>query len=144
MRSSNAFVTRWIKSRLFDFRADMPADEIRSRLNAEKTRKTALQAELAKLERLVTLNHFDANLKHQLQAQAGAVSALLNKHTPQARQMLRKLLVGPIELEPVGSGRLRGYKFRGALTVERLISGQAGALKENTSVYGGPNGFRPP
>jgi hypothetical protein len=129
--------------RLVDALADgsLPADEIRSRLNAEKTRKTALQAELSKLERLATPNQFDAaKLKHQLQAQAGDVSALLYKHTPQARQMLRKLLVGPIELEPVGSGRLRGYKFRGALTIERLISGQAGALKENTSVYGGPKG----
>jgi hypothetical protein len=48
----------------------------------------------------------------------------------------------PIELEPVGSGRQRGYKFRGALTIERLISGQAGAFMENTSVYGGPNGIR--
>ena len=131
--------------RLVDALADgsLPADEIKSRLNAEKTRKTALQAEASKLERLATLHHFDAaKMKDQLQAHAGDVSALLNKHTPQARQMLRKLLVGPIQLEPVGRGRQRGYKFRGALTIERLIGGQAGAFMENTSVYGGPNGIR--
>jgi hypothetical protein len=26
---------------------------------------------------------------------------------------------------PVGSGRQRGYRFRGALTIERLIGGEA-------------------
>ncbi|PYN26857.1 MAG: hypothetical protein DMD76_09165, partial [Candidatus Rokuibacteriota bacterium] len=44
-----------------------------------------------------------------------------DRQTVQARQMLRKLLAGKIELEPVGSGRERGYKFRGALTIEKLI-----------------------
>jgi len=39
--------------------------------------------------------------------------------------MLRKLLTGKIELEPVGRGRERGYRFRGALCIERLISGEA-------------------
>jgi hypothetical protein len=40
--------------------------------------------------------------------------------------MLRKLLGGEkIELEPVGSGRSRGYKFRGALCIDRLIGGDA-------------------
>jgi hypothetical protein len=38
--------------------------------------------------------------------------------------MLRKLLAGKIELERVGSGRERGYKFRGVLTIEKLIGGE--------------------
>jgi hypothetical protein len=37
--------------------------------------------------------------------------------------MSRKLLADKIDLEPAGSGRTRGYKFRGTLTVERLIEG---------------------
>jgi hypothetical protein len=45
------------------------------------------------------------------------VTALLGRHTVQARQMLRKLLVNKIELEPVGRGRERGYRFRGALWI---------------------------
>jgi hypothetical protein len=48
-------------------------------------------------------------------------------------------LADKIELEPVGSGRQRGYKFRGALSLERLIAGDA---MNNPSDYGGPNGIR--
>ena len=39
--------------------------------------------------------------------------------------MLRKVLADKIDLEPVGSGRQRGYKFRGALSLEKLIEGEA-------------------
>ena len=66
------------------------------------------------------------------------VGALLNENTIQARQMLRKILTGKIELEPVGRARDRAYKFRGALTIGRLISGIS-----NTPDCGGPNGKRP-
>jgi hypothetical protein len=52
--------------------------------------------------------------------------------------MLRKILAHKIELEPVGAGRQRGYKFRGNLSLERLIAGEA---MNNTSDYGGPNGI---
>ena len=47
------------------------------------------------------------------------VTALLSRHTVQARQMLRKILADKIEMQPVGSGRQRGYRLRGALTIER-------------------------
>jgi hypothetical protein len=53
--------------------------------------------------------------------------------------MLRKILADKIELEPVGSGRQRGYKFRGALSLEKLIAGEA---MNSTSDCGGPNGLR--
>jgi hypothetical protein len=52
--------------------------------------------------------------------------------------MLRKILADKIELEPVGAGRQRGYKFRGALSLEKLIAGEA---MSNTSDCGGPNGI---
>jgi hypothetical protein len=48
--------------------------------------------------------------------------------------MLRKVLADKIELEPLCSGRQRGYKFRGALTLENLIGGEVFALlTSNTS-----------
>jgi hypothetical protein len=34
-------------------------------------------------------------------------------------------LINKIELEPVGRGRERGYRFRGVLCIERLIGGEA-------------------
>ena len=53
--------------------------------------------------------------------------------------MLRKVFADKIELEPIGSGRQRGYKLRGALSLEKLIAGEA---MNNTSDCGGPDGNR--
>jgi hypothetical protein len=54
--------------------------------------------------------------------------------------MLRKLLAGSkIEREGFGEGRERGYRFRGELSIGRLITGAA----TNTSHWRGPNGKRP-
>jgi len=130
--------------RLMDALADgaLPADEIKARLGVEKARKTALLAELTRLDLTAQVANLDAaQLKRSLQERVTDVTGLLEQHTVQARQMLRKLLADKIELEPIGSGRERDYKFRGALTVERLIGGTA-LLGNNTPVHGGPNGIR--
>jgi len=65
------------------------------------------------------------------------------RRRPPMTLLLRKLLADKIELEPVGHGRERGYKFRGALTVDRLIAGDTLAKPEinNTSDGGGPKGI---
>ena len=117
--------------RLVDALADgsLPADEIKGRLGAEKARKTALQAELTKLS---------GSARSRLRERVSDVTTLLGRHTAQARQMLRKLLTGKIELEPVGRGRERGYRFRGALCIERLIGGEA--LQTSLSMVA-PTGF---
>jgi hypothetical protein len=48
----------------------------------------------------------------------------MGQNTTQARGMLRKLLGGSkIEMEGFREGRERGYKFRGELSVGKLISG---------------------
>ena len=79
-------------------------------------------------------------IKADLHNKLSDVKGLLGREVPQARQMLRKLLADKIEIEPVGSGRQRGFKFRGALTVDRLIGGDAIVGTNNTPVSGGPNG----
>jgi hypothetical protein len=94
---------------------------------------------LTKLEQLAGIASLDtAHLKHTLREKATDVTALLSSHTAQARQMLRKLLTGKIELEPVGRGRERGYRFRGALCIERLFGGEA--LQTSLSMVA-PTGF---
>jgi hypothetical protein len=51
--------------------------------------------------------------------------------------MLQKLLAGSkIEMQGFSEGRERGYKFRGALTIGKLISGAA----TNTSDWVAPTG----
>jgi hypothetical protein len=82
-------------------------------------------------------------LRRELHDRVADVTGLLEPQTVQARQMLRKLLADKIELEPVGSGQQRGYKFRGALTVDKLIGGDVfSLLARNTPDCGGPNGIR--
>src|SRR5215472_3885437 len=58
--------------------------------------------------------------------------------TEQARQVLRALLNGKIELEPLGRGRRRGYRFSGTLTIGRLIAGTARITRTNVVA---PTGF---
>jgi len=133
--------------RLLDALADgsLPRDEVAGRLNTEKSRKDTLTAERDRLTRVLRATDVDAaRIKAELLVKVQDVKALLGRHIPQARQMLRKLLADKIELEPVGQGRERGYKFRGALTVDRLIAGDTLAKPEtnNTSDGGGPNGIR--
>jgi len=99
-----------------------------------------LAAELTKLSRLAGIESLDeTKLKRELRERASDVRTLMGQNTTQARQMLRKLLAGAkIEMEGFGEGRERGYKFRGELTIGKLISGAA----SNTSDCGGPNGKR--
>jgi hypothetical protein len=134
--------------RLLDALADglLVGDEIKVRLAAEKARKEKLVAELERLDHLAVVASLDPKeLERDLKARVADVTAVLGRHTIQARQMLRKILADKIELEPVGSGRRRSYKFRGALTLQKLIGGEAFALlAENTPDCGGPNGIRYP
>ena len=128
--------------RLLDALADgsVPRDEVAVRLNAEKVRKDALTSERARLSGMLVVADLDTEkIKADLHDKVRDVKGLLGRQVPQARQMLRKLLADKIEIEPVGSGRQRGFKFRGALTVDRLIGGDAIVGANNTPVSGGPN-----
>ncbi len=129
--------------RLMDALAEgtAPKDEIITRLNEEKQRKTVLAAELTKLSELAGIESLDeTKLKRELEERVTDVKALLAQNTTQARQMLRKLLAGSkIEMEGFGEGRERGYTFRGELSIGKLITGAA----TNTSHWRGPNGKRP-
>ena len=85
-----------------------------------------MAGELEGLQHLTSVATLDAGqLKRDLQARVADIRALLSRHTTQARQMLRKLLVGKIALDPVAQGRERDYRFRGALSIERLLTGEA-------------------
>jgi hypothetical protein len=51
--------------------------------------------------------------------------ALLGQHVPQARQMLRKLLVDKLAFTPVEEKGQKGYRFAGAVNFGRLLAGDA-------------------
>jgi hypothetical protein len=80
--------------RLVDALADgsLPVDELKTRLGAENARKTKLTGDLENLAKLAGLASLDLEqLKRGFQAPIADVTALLERQTVQARQMLRKL-----------------------------------------------------
>jgi hypothetical protein len=91
-----------------------------------KPQKIRVLADLAKLEQVAQVKSLDtAIVSLALWERVRGVPTLLGAHTAQARQIPRKLLSDKIEWTPVGAGRKRGYQFRGALTIDRLIGGEA-------------------
>ena len=53
----------------------------------------------------------------------GDVSRLRRSDLEEARNVLRTLLVGPLRFTPVVEERRRGYRFEGAIALDRLGSG---------------------
>ena len=127
------------------FTVEFKRGVVQQLLKGEKT-LAHLSSELGSRSLAATLKiaDFDADkVKADLRAKARDVRGVLERQIPPARQMLRKLLADKIEIEPIGSGRRRAFKFRGALTIDRLIGGEEFVTAtNNTSVSGGPNGMR--
>jgi site-specific DNA recombinase len=67
----------------------------------------------------------------------------LRRHVPQARQMLRKLLVGKLAMMPVRVGRKGAFDFTGEASLGRLITGLAGFPQAVASPPGFEPGFQP-
>jgi DNA invertase Pin-like site-specific DNA recombinase len=118
--------------RLIDALADgtLPGAAIRERLQAETARQAALAAELARAEALPD----PAGLKQALEAKAADLQALLAGDVQQGRAVLRALLAGPLECEGFREPGRHGYRFKGALTIGRLLAGEAVSLTGTTPV----------
>src|SRR5437016_607177 len=72
----------------------VPAEDLKTKLAAEQDRKGLLRAELDSLNVRARLGSLDAaEIKRHLAQRAADVRGLLFRQIPQARQMLRKLLV---------------------------------------------------
>jgi hypothetical protein len=83
------------------------------RLTADMSRKKTLQAELQGLEAIGQVAAMNVDrLTGRINKRVREIVNVLGRQTPQARQILRKLLTEKIDLEPVGSGRARGYTCR--------------------------------
>jgi hypothetical protein len=94
-------------------------------LRAEEERKRVLVRErdqLAEQGALATVD--DAGLRRALRARVADVKGLLAEDVQQGRGVLRALLTGPIVFEPIPDDR-RGFRFRGALSIQQLITGEA-------------------
>ncbi|HWT79989.1 MAG TPA: hypothetical protein VN648_14480, partial [Candidatus Methylomirabilis sp.] len=115
-------------------------------LKAEEERKKVLVQELAGLDDMTKVASLDAaRLQRQLATHAADVRGLLYKHVPQARQMLRKVLVGRLDLTPIEQDGRKGYRFEGNCSYGKLLAGEVGASSEAPSPAtssGVPSGIR--
>ena len=107
-------------------------------LKAEEDRKNVLATELNALGNLEKVISLDAHrIKKDVIARAADVRGLLGRRGPQARQLLRKLVVDRLDCQPYEEGDRRGYRVSGKGTYARLLPGGECA----TSV-GVPDGIR--
>ncbi|MGH7342011.1 MAG: hypothetical protein ACREKH_16090, partial [Candidatus Rokuibacteriota bacterium] len=123
-----------------------------AQIKVEEERKKALTGELERLATEDRVAALDASqIKRDLAKRVSDVKALLGRHTPQGRQMLRKLLEGKIVLEPLAHGERRGYRLSRQLNVGRLLQGEVFRALEPAVVAEGqnsptvvaPTGFEP-
>ena len=86
-------------------------DAIYSEFHKEEAEKKTLTGQLDNLEKLVRIISLDATrMERDLRARIADLKGLLGKHVPQTRQMLRKLLDGPILCTPFTDARGKGYE----------------------------------
>ena len=109
-------------------------------------RLTARQARRMELERMLVADFTVAatagpGLEQRLRAKLADWRGLLTRNVESGRDVLRALLVGPLNFTPVIDARRRGYAFEGAIALDRLVSGVI-TLPALTGVAS-PAGFEP-
>ena len=93
-------------------------------LKAREHRRTELQdavASVQHLARAVTLSR--AEIDARVRVKLADWQGLLSRHVAQGRQILRKLLEGPIVCTPITEPRRQGYAFRANVSLGQLITG---------------------
>ena len=93
-------------------------------LQAKETRRAVLEQTLATLDRRrqitdIEVPRLQADLRQRLEDWQG----LLNRHVPQARQILRKLLTDPLVLTPRLEGKKKQYEFKGQASLGKVLAG---------------------
>jgi hypothetical protein len=113
-------------------------DAVINSLHHEEARKKAIIGELARLDRAAQVVSIDAKqLTMDLRNRLGDIPALLSRHLPQARQLLRKLLDGHIMCEPIADEDGKpGYRFTATGTFDRLLTG-AKVVNDSATYSGG-------
>ena len=107
-------------------------------LKAEDERKKALVRQLEELNRGVESTPVDrGQLALELFERVRDLKGLLQRHAPQAREILTALLETPLLCQPVEVDGRRGYEFSATATYGRLLGVTEG-------VQSGQNGCPPP
>jgi hypothetical protein len=95
-------------------------------LKQRESEHDQLRRELAVIDQAGKAAQLDPKaIERELRAKVADWRGLLRRHTPQARQVLKKLLAGPLVFSPVRDGRQRYYEFKAPIAIGRIISGLA-------------------
>ena len=113
-------------------------DPLLTRLRTEECRKKELIAELDSLTKSAQVVELDkVRLKRDLRARIADAKSLLQRHTTQARQILRKLLVKPLRYEVIEENGKQGFRITGEGSYLHLLNGVASPYVVS------PTGFEP-
>ena len=113
-------------------------DPLLTRLRSEECRKKELIAELDSLTQPAQVIELDkVRLKRDLRGRVADAKSLLQRHTTQARQILRKLLVKPLRYEVIEEHGKQGFRITGEGSYLPLLNGVASPYVVS------PTGFEP-
>jgi hypothetical protein len=102
-------------------------ESVFAELEREEGKKKVLAAQLANLASLNRLASGDlARLEQNLSRRLHDIKALLGRHIPQARQLLRKIIDGRIVCTPFDDARGRGYALTATGSYAWLLTECAG------------------
>lgn len=88
-------------------------DSIYTELQKEEKAKKAMAIQLDDLDRLTRVVSLDSKrIEESLYDRVADLKGLLGRHIPQTRQMIRKVLDGPVFCTPFTDQRGRGYEIR--------------------------------
>jgi hypothetical protein len=93
-------------------------------LGQRESQKAQLEHDVASLDRRDQLSQIEVS-RLEVLARAKAVEwrSLLKRHTPQARQILSKMLRDKLVFRPEQRGNRRGWRFTGEATITELLTG---------------------
>ena len=106
-------------------------------LKDRETRREALQDEIARLTTVAPPPNV-AQLKRALRERLVDWREMLGRRAPQARQILKKLLDGPVVFQPVREGIRHGWSFVGFGKLSAVLP--AGGFAK---ILASPTGFEP-
>ena len=97
-------------------------DPLLARLKQEEIDKKALLTELDHLTKLGSIVQFDeTKLRQELRRRVADAKGLLGRHVRQARQMLRKVLIEPLQCIPIDPQGQPAYRVIAKGTCRRLL-----------------------
>ena len=112
-----------------------------AKLKKLETAKADLEDQLAGLDRQGQVSEIEvARLGALARSKAAEWRGLLGRHTPQARQILGKMLRDKLTFRPETRQGQQGWRFTGEGTVTILL---AGMVPELSHVVASPAGFEP-